>query len=214
MGTLFDEMLSLVRISTPITTVKLSPPPHHVSPYSPFCKRATLTVALADAINSPIGQAEYPPLTTYLLKVVKPHTVDTQPLHVLTPRCDSRTEDNKTGNTESCAVPTSCFPVYGPFDLLYCIQNGGFGSAWAAKDQSTGRFLCLKVFQSLTDPHVSRSVKTELRMFRRMVKSKGGERGKQFIIELSRSIQHGAIVFFAMVSYRRFRLIYSISMSA
>ncbi|KAG6380331.1 kinase-like domain-containing protein [Boletus reticuloceps] len=106
----------------------------------------------------------------------------------------STTHFNFTPTTYSC----SSFPVYGPFDLLYCIQNGGFASAWAARDQTTGRLLCLKKFQSLQDPNVSRSAKEELRIFRYMVKSKRGEKGRQFIIELNKSFLHGTDVFFAM----------------
>ncbi|KAF8452675.1 kinase-like domain-containing protein [Boletus edulis BED1] len=104
------------------------------------------------------------------------------------------THFNFTPTTYSCSI----FPVYGPFDLLYCIQNGGFASAWAARDQTTGRLLCLKMFKSLQDPNVSRSAKEELRIFRYMVKSKRGEKGRQFIIELNKSFLRGTDVFFAM----------------
>lgn len=210
-------MLSVFRVATPVTTLKLSHPSHQLSPYSPLCKRATFAVVISDASNSPAGQAtpsDPPPLVVISpIQRVKPLTTNaqrppflTRPLRI----CDinSDTRDDGTANPDTHLAPTvhhpsSSFPVHGPFDLLYCIQNGGFGSAWAAKDRGTGRLLCLKVFQSLKDPNVTRSVKTELRMFRRMVKSKEGERGKQFIIELNRSIQHGTAVLFAMVGHRR-----------
>ena len=209
-------MLSLFRVATPASTLKLSPSPLQLSPYSPLCKRATFAVVLGEVSNLPASQAtpsDHPsPFATCPCRQVKPITTDTPRLPLLTrplPVCDigSDTGDNSTANPDAYSAPatyqsTSSFPVYGPFDLLYCIQNGGFGSAWAARDQSTGRLLCLKVFQSVQDSDMRRSVRTELRMFRRMVKAKGGERGKQFVIELSRSIQHGTTVFFAMVGRR------------
>lgn len=214
-------LLSLLRVATP-ATLKLSSPPHQISPYSPLAKRTTFGVVTADASNLPAGpvtQTDRPPVAIHHIIEVKPFTVETQRLTILTrplPVCDIGSDiENITANpdtsptfitghpsfTPTAYLPSSCFPVYGPFDLLYCIQTGGFGAAYAAKDQSTGRLLCLKMFRSLQDPNVKRSVQTELRIFRRMVKSKGGERGKQFIMELNRSIQHDTTVFFAMVSY-------------
>ena len=208
-------MLSLLRIATAPANLKLSPPSHQLSPYSPLGKCATFTAVLADASNSPPGNSP-PPVVIYHFK----GGLDTQRPPFLTrplPVCDIGNDagknsisnpdmaSNSTTSHSSFAPttsPCSSFPVHGPFDLLYCVQTGGFGAAWAAKDRSTGRLLCLKVFQSLRDPDVTRSVKAELRTFRRMVKSKGGERGKQFVIELNRSIQHDADVFFAMVCHR------------
>jgi hypothetical protein len=216
------RMLSLLRIATAPVTFKLSPPSHQISPYSPLGKRTTFTAVLADASNSPTGD-HTPPVAIYHLKGVNPLATDTQRFSFLTqslPVCDigsdagtysitnpDTTPDSTTSHSNFAPTtsPSSSFPVYGPFDLLYCVQSGGFGAAWAAEDRSTGRLLCLKVFQFLQDPDVTRSVQSELRMFRRMVKSKGGERGKQFIIELNRSIQHDTDVFFAMVSHRRLR---------
>lgn len=218
-------MLSVLRIASPVA-FKLSTPSHQLTPYSPLGKRATFNAAvLADASNSPAVQAtpsnHPPPVVLCHFKEVEPLTAETQRLPFLTRPlqvCDigGDTDNNSTANPDTSLKPTtghcslaptanfscSSFPVIGPFDLLYCIQTGGFGAAWAAKDQSTGRLLCLKVFQSLQDPNITRSVQTELRIFRRMVKSKGGERGKQFVMELNRSIQHDTIVFFAMVSHR------------
>ena len=212
------RMLSLLRIATAPVTLKLSPPSHQLSPYSPLGKRTAFTAALSDVSNSPAGD-HTPPVAIYHLKGLNPLTTDTQRLPFLTrplPVSDIGSDAGKNSiaidTTSNCSTshssfapttsPSSSFPVHGPFDLLYCVQSGGFGAAWAAKDRSTGRVLCLKVFQSLQDPDVTRSVQSELRMFRRMVKSKGGERGKQFIIELNRSIQHDTDVFFAMVSHR------------
>jgi len=202
-------MLSVLRIATAPIPLKLSPSSHQLHPYPPLGKRATFNVVFADASNSPTGDHS-PPVAICHLKEVGPLSTGTQRLPFLAQpnfACDigGDTRSNSIANPDTSPNSTpshSSFPVHGPFDLLYCLQNGAFGAAWAAKDRSTGRVLCLKVFQSLQDPDVTRSVQTELRMFRRMVKSKGGERGKQFIIELNRSIQHNTDVFFAMVSHR------------
>lgn len=206
------RMLSLLRVVTTPITLKLSPPSHARSPHSPLGKHATFTAVLADASNSPVGD---PPLQVALchLNGVYSLTADTQRLPFLTralPACevDKNTianpdaSPNTTSHSNFATYPCAIFPVYGPFDLLYCVQTGGFGAAWAAKDRSTGRLLCLKVFQSSQDSHVSRSVRAEITTFRRLVKSERGEKGKQFIMELNRSFQHGADVFFAMVSPR------------
>ncbi|KAG8216165.1 kinase-like domain-containing protein [Butyriboletus roseoflavus] len=217
-------MLYLLRHGLATPTLKLCSPSHQYSPYSPYAyaKRTTFTAALADASNSPADpatQSDRLPVVIHHPKEVQflTRTVETRRLPLLTrplPVCDidSGTENNSTAIqdtshnpipghssfTPTANLPCSSFPVYGPFDLLHCLQTGGFGAAWAAKDQSTGQLLCLKIFRSLRDPDVARSVQTELRIFRRMVKSKEGERGKQFIMELNRSIQHDTTVLFAM----------------
>ncbi|KAH0831294.1 kinase-like domain-containing protein [Lanmaoa asiatica] len=206
---LFLGMLSLLRVSTPVP-LKLSPSSHQLTPYSPFGKRATCVV-LADASNSPAGRAtpsdHPPPLTTCHPKEVELPTVDTQRFPFSSrqlPVCDIGCDTGNNNATNPDTSPNSntshsSFPVLGPFDLLHCLQTGGFGDAWAAKDRGTGRVLCLKAFRSLQEPGVTRSVQTELRIFRRMVKSKRGKRGKLFVIELNRSIQHDTAVFFAML---------------
>jgi hypothetical protein len=92
--------------------------------------------------------------------------------------------------------------VQGPFHLRHLVQSGTFGNAWAAEDESSGRLLCLKVFKSLEEPGLPHSIRRELKVYKRIASSRDGNRGKLFVMELERSMQHDIVVSFAMVSER------------
>ena len=191
------RMFSLsFRIAAAPVTPKLPSSSHQLSPYPPACKRAAFTATLADGSNSPAGDHATSSLITDLQRL----SFLTRPLAARENNASRDTGNHGSANLK--ASLDSIFPVHGPFELLHCLQTGGFGSAWAAKDRGTGRLLCLKVSQPSKDRNIRRSVDTELKTFRRLAKPEKGEKGRQFVMELNRSFMHGTDVFFAMVSHK------------
>lgn len=94
--------------------------------------------------------------------------------------------------------------VQGPFRMLRVLQEGGFATAWGAEDMSSGRLLCLKVFQKDSPKHyrAEEDLLNELEVYKRIATSKEVCVGKMFIMELEMSFRTVDGICLAMVCAR------------
>lgn len=138
------------------------------------------------------------------------HALDIMPLPIAVPPVKSQSgisEDINLANI-SCGLqhPSDCKPidpspvparalmpsVRGSFRKLCMLQEGGFATAWAAEDISSGRLLCLKVFRKKRLKHnrTEEGLLSELDVYKRISSEQETfPAGKMFLMELEMSFQ-------------------------
>jgi serine/threonine protein kinase len=82
------------------------------------------------------------------------------------------------------------------------LQKGGFATAWAAEDTSSGRLVCLKVFRNKNLKHnqTEEGLLTELDVYKHIASAQETcPAGKMFLMELEMSFQTRRDICFAMV---------------
>ncbi|KAG1847849.1 kinase-like domain-containing protein [Suillus subalutaceus] len=144
---------------------------------------------------------------------------DITPLPIAVPPVESRSgvsEDINLANlSRGLQHPSDCKPigpspvparasmpsVRGPFRKLCMLQQGGFATAWAAEDISSGRLLCLKVFRKkrLKYNRTEEGLLNELDVYKHIASEQETcPAGKMFLMELEMSFQTRRDICFAM----------------
>lgn len=143
----------------------------------------------------------------------------TAPLHIALPPEKSQSGTSENTNTanlssglqypsdceltnHSLAPPQVSIPsVRSPFRKLCVLQKGGFATAWAAEDTSSGRLVCLKVFRNKNLKHnqTEEGLLTELEVYKHIASAQETcPAGKMFLMELEMSFQTRRDICFAM----------------
>ncbi|KAI0058326.1 hypothetical protein BV25DRAFT_1282683 [Artomyces pyxidatus] len=103
----------------------------------------------------------------------------------------SPTRTPRTKPQSSCGEP-------GPFYLLEEVQKGGYSSAYAVRDEATGRVLCLKSVKKqmvVEHDHYRRAIMREIEAYQRVAMC--GE--SPYVMQLHAVFQTEETVYFAMV---------------
>jgi serine/threonine protein kinase len=110
--------------------------------------------------------------------------------------------DCELTNPSPAPAQASIPSVRGPFRKLCVLQKGGFATAWAAEDTSSGRLLCLKVFlkKRLKHNQTEEGLLNELNVYKHIASTQETyPAGKTFLMELEMSFQTKRDICFAMV---------------
>lgn len=163
------------------------------------------------------------------------HALDITPLPIAVPPVKSQSgvseEINLVNLSRGHQHPSDCKPIdpspvparasmpsiRGPFRKLCMLQQGGFATAWAAEDISSGRLLCLKVFRKKRLKHnrTEEGLLNELDVYKRIASEQETcPAGKTFLMELEMSFQTRRDIYFAMESMANDLLYYMTRESA